>query len=281
MTNSKTSNRTMGKGAATSMAAIAATLLLATEAMAAGPPSGPLKKCPPDAVVSGTVCMDKYEASVWRIPATNLAGKSNAGLIKKVQKGKATAADMAAGNATQLGTAGDDYAPCTDNGQTSCGDIYAVSLPGVTPAAFITWFQAQQACKNARKRLPSNAEWQAAVAGSPDPGSDNGTTDCNSVTGSVSLTGARSSCVSSDGAFDMVGNLLEWVADWVPLSTACPGWGSFSNDYMCLSGASTTDGPGALLRGGLYLNGALAGPLTVLGFQPSNSSSGIGFRCAR
>jgi hypothetical protein len=27
----------------------------------------PLKKCAVDAVVSGTVCMDKYEASVWRV----------------------------------------------------------------------------------------------------------------------------------------------------------------------------------------------------------------------
>jgi formylglycine-generating enzyme required for sulfatase activity len=29
----------------------------------------------------------------------------------------------------------------------------------VTPVARITWFQAQQPCKNSRKRLPSNAEW--------------------------------------------------------------------------------------------------------------------------
>jgi hypothetical protein len=36
---------------------------------------------------------------------------------------------MGAG-ATQLGTAGDDYAPCTDNGQNCANDIYAVSLAG-------------------------------------------------------------------------------------------------------------------------------------------------------
>jgi len=35
---------------------------------AAVPPSGPLSKCAVDAVVSGAGCMDKYEASVWRVP---------------------------------------------------------------------------------------------------------------------------------------------------------------------------------------------------------------------
>jgi hypothetical protein len=80
----------------------------------------------------------------------------------------------------------------------------------------------------------------------------------------------------------MVGNLLEWVADWVPLSTACPGWGGFSNDFMCLSGASTTDtGPGALQRGGGLYFGTVAGPLGVEGELPSFSFYAIGFRCAR
>ena len=100
----------------------------------------------------------------------------------------------------------------------------------------------------------------------------------------MSLTGARSSCVSARGAFDMVGNLAEWVADWVPRSTTCPGWGSFSDDDMCLSGASTTaNGPGALVRGGAFasLGGPLAGPLAVRDFPPFREASFIGFRCAR
>jgi formylglycine-generating enzyme required for sulfatase activity len=79
----------------------------------------------------------------------------------------------------------------------------------------------------------------------------------------------------------MVGNLYEWVADWVPRSTDCPGWGGFSNDVMCLAGADTTAGPGALLRGG-FAFGSAAGPLAVVGGDgPSDAHGGIGFRCTR
>jgi formylglycine-generating enzyme required for sulfatase activity len=88
--------------------------------------------------------------------------------VRKIQLGRATRADLTAGEATQLGTASDDYAPCTDNGQNCANDIYAVSVPSEIPSANITWFQAQEACANAGKRLPTNAEWQVGVNGTPD-----------------------------------------------------------------------------------------------------------------
>jgi MYXO-CTERM domain-containing protein len=79
----------------------------------------------------------------------------------------------------------------------------------------------------------------------------------------------------------MVGNVAEWVADWVPLSTVCPGWGQISDDFMCLAGASTTEaGPGALVRGGGFLGGSSNGPLAVLGtVSPVDSDDFVGFRC--
>ena len=46
-------------------------LLLAAPALAA--------KCSPDSVQVGPLCVDKYEASVWEIPATNAV------LLQKVQ----------------------------------------------------------------------------------------------------------------------------------------------------------------------------------------------------
>jgi formylglycine-generating enzyme required for sulfatase activity len=261
---------------------VPAAVLLAGTAWAQG--AKPLKKCPADSVVAGTVCMDTYEASVWRVPNPTTTNKS---LVAKIQAGKATAAALAAGSATQVGLVLGDYAPCAASGQNCTNDIYAVSLPGVLPSAFATWFQAQAACKNARKRLPSNAEWQAAVIGTPDPGPDNGTTDCN--TNNVNMrvnTGSRTSCKSADGAFDMVGNVNEWVADWVPRSTGCGTWSagvSPTGDDQCLAGAATTGEPGALLRGGSTFSlGSPAGPLAVEGDGiPSFASIFIGFRCAR
>ncbi len=242
----------------------------------------PVRRCGTDAVLAGTLCLDRYEASVWRVPNPTT---TNALLVRKIQLGRATQADLTAGGATQLGTGGDDYAPCTDNGQNCANDIYAVSLPSEIPSAFITWFQAQEACANAGKRLPTSAEWQMGANGTPDPGPDNGTTDCNTASdGSASLTGVRTSCVSARGPFDMVGNLAEWVADWVPAPTVCPGWASFSNDDMCLAGASTTrNSPGALARGGAFaaLGGPIAGPFAVHPFPPFRSAIFIGFRCAR
>jgi hypothetical protein len=266
------------------MMVAAAVMLLAGAAGAAGPPSGPLRKCPADAVVSGAGCMDKFEASVWRLPNPTT---TNRALVARIQEGKATAADLTAGGATQLGTGhNDNYAPCADSGQNCIDDIFAVSLAGVQPSANITWFQAQAACESAGKRLPSNAEWQAAVAGTPDPGPDDGKTDCNTASAFNAIpAGSRSGCQSARGAFDMVGNLDEWVADWVPRSTGCGTWGtgvSPTGDDQCMAGAETTGEPGALLRGGSFVSGSLAGPLAVLGSAPpSLPSVTIGFRCAR
>jgi formylglycine-generating enzyme required for sulfatase activity len=254
-------------------------MAVATTAVA-GYPQASVRRCGLDAVVAGTVCLDRYEASVWRVPNPTT---TNALLVRKIQQGGASRADLSAGGATHLGTTGDDYAPCANNGQNCANDIYAVSLPSEIPSAFITWFQAQEACANSGKRLPTSAEWQVAANGSPDPGPDDGTSDCNSTGGSVSRTGSRSRCVSARGAYDMVGNLFEWVADWVPRSTLCLSWGAISNDHMCLAGAGETgSGPAALLRGGAFNDGPLAGPLAVDGgAEPFRAAAAFGFRCAR
>jgi formylglycine-generating enzyme required for sulfatase activity len=156
--------------------------------------------------------------------------------------------------------------------------IYAVSIPGVLPSACLSWFQAAQACAVSGKRLPTNQEWQLAAAGTPD------TTDCNGATGIPSKTGALANCRSVWGTFDMVGNVAEWVADWVPLSSDCPGWGPFSADLMCLAGAATVAGPGAIMRGGsCCAPGADPGVFFVDGQVPPTNAVNFdfGFRCVR
>jgi len=265
------------------IALLAAVALAAGTAVAGGPPSGPVTKCPVDSVVSGAGCMDRYEASVWRVPNPTT---TNAGLVARIQQGKATIELLMAAGASLLGTTSDDYAPCADSGQNCTDDIFALSLPGVLPSGFVTWFQAQEACANSGKRLPSNAEWQAAVAGTPDPGPDDGMTDCNTIaTMSATPTGSRSKCVSSVGAFDMVGNMFEWVADMVPRSTGLGTWNaevSPTGDLQFLAGASTVGEPGPLVRGGLFVSGMNAGPLEVDGaIRAGFVLNGIGFRCAR
>jgi formylglycine-generating enzyme required for sulfatase activity len=134
--------------------------------------------------------------------------------------------------------------------------------------------------------LPTNAEWQAAVLGTPDPGGDNGTTDCNTFsTRAPVATGSRSGCVSADGALDMVGNLEELVADWVPRASACSSWSedaSPTGDAQCLAGATTDGEPGVMRRGGDFLSNKVAGPLNIFAnAEPSASFNFTGFRCAR
>jgi hypothetical protein len=192
----------------------------------------------------GGVCIDKYEASIWDAP---VGGHQITGAI-----------------------------PCNANGQ-DCTNIYARSVKGVQPRRNISWFQAQAALANSGKRLPTNAEWQMAVRGTPDG------FPCNVSSGGPVATGSLPNCVSAFGAFDMVGNVWEWVADWVPLSTGCPGWGGFSDDVMCFSGASTVAlGPGALNRGGAWDTGTNAGPFAVYAATyPSDPDTVVGFRGAR
>ena len=132
------------------------------------------------------------------------------------------------------GVVGDDYAPCAKNG-ADCTDVFAVSLPGEMPSAHITWFQAQQACKNSRKRLLTSAEWQAATAGTPDPGPDDGMRDCNTASsGIVAQAGSREDCVSAAGAFDIEGGMR--FAKW----SARAGWYRSSGDGNASDGDHET-----------------------------------------
>src|SRR5262249_10904717 len=101
-----------------------------------------------------------------------------------------------------------------------------------------------------------------------------------------SLTGSRTSCVSRWGVFDMVGNVWEWVADWgVPATVySDPLFDTGDINVMTTDPALSdpADGPGALLRGGYFLDGTGAGVFAVDGSaQPSRATNVIGFRCGR
>jgi formylglycine-generating enzyme required for sulfatase activity len=253
-------------------------------------------KCPPDSAKVGNACIDLYEASVWQIDPV-----ANAGVVKRVQAGKATLADLTAAGATQLSPspscspgfpanfpASGQWTPIPASNPPSPG-VYAVSIPGVQPSACIDWFQASQACRLSGKRLATNLEWQDAVAGTPDPGATPGANDCNTSSAGPSSTGSRTNCKSSWGAFDMVGNEGEWVADWADRATVgFTDWttvtGLPGNDFSLFGGngsGAVAQIPGALARGGDFVLGAGDGVFMVSANNPPTTSNVfIGFRCA-
>jgi hypothetical protein len=175
----------------TSLLSALAGFALAGTALAQGDDNA----CPVHMVPVGPFCIDKYEASVWsKPPASNGRPRGR-----------------------QYGLEPGDY-PCSVGGNDCKGVLFAASVPGVLPDGFIGWFRAQQACINAGKRLPTNAEWQAAAAGTPDTGdADDHVTTCNTEGGPLDFvpTGSRKKCISNFGVFDMIGNTGEIVADWL------------------------------------------------------------------
>jgi len=234
--------------------------------------------CPPDAVQVGPTCVDKYEASIWQIPASNTI------LIRKVQLGKATLAELSAG-AIQLGciaAAGQTAYPASFpvNGNWTA-PVYAASVPGVLPSTCVSWFQAEQACALSSKRLVTNQEWQRAAAGTPDDGST-----CNTNNGMAPLpssTGSSSGCVSNWGAFDMVGNVWEYVGDWQEQATGQLNWpsGNFADDFSAVGG-NGLGRPGAVVRGGFWHMSSGAGIFAIDALHdPSEAPPAVGFRCAR
>jgi hypothetical protein len=215
---------------------------------------------PADVMVRvGGLCVDVYEASVW----SEASGGSRFGVVSA------------------------DY-PCRSDGG-DCTAIFARSVAGALPSRYITWFQAQQACRNAGKRLLTSAEWQAAAAGTPDPGNaGDGITTCNTNTPGPKDTGSAPACVSNAGVRDMVGNVWELVADWEQPGVSCTDWGAFSDDSMCLS-LFQTGNPGnaagpaqAAARGGNWDYGSGAGVFAVdATVETTVSYFSYGFRCAR
>ncbi len=192
----------------------------------------------------------------------------------------------------QYGTSADDYpANFPDDGDYS-SPLFAVSASGVMPSRFVTWFQANEACRAMGKRLPTLAEWHRAVRGTPDRGESSGASAaCVTAFDRPLVSGSRTACRSAWGAEDMIGNAAEWTQLWQSTlgdaSSAPQSHGERHADgtwnivsQTLLGPAERELGPAIAVRGGSYLDRLAAG-VFALDFRhgPHWSGSEVGFRC--
>jgi iron(II)-dependent oxidoreductase len=160
------------------------------------------------------------------------------------------------------------------------------------PVVFVTWYEAEAWCRWAGRRLPSEAEWEAAAVGLPaDDGSRLAELRHRWPWGEEPPTSARANlddafdgpvdvaaCGAGDSAFgcrQMIGNVWEWTA-----SEFLPFAGFAADPYQDYS--QPWFGTRKVLRGGCWATSArIARPAYRNFFTPDRNDVFAGFRtCA-
>lgn len=177
----------------------------------------------------------------------------------------------------------------------SSSDCVPESKNEAWPWTFVAMPQARELCAKAGKRLPTPEEWFAFALGTPD------SSDCN-IEGNLAKTGSLGSCYSGVGAYDMVGNVWEWVeadiskgklsdsflpsegyvkdVDKSGVATLTAGSPEivFNNDYFWLD----ENVEAKMMRGGFYGSGIKGGVYAVHAKnEASFAGQATGFRCVK